>query len=259
MTLQSILSRTEILAALQVQCEWGVDEVLQEDVLNCLEIVTQPLPQRPVAPVYLKPQEKVTSPSVGEIEQAQDIAGLMRAGEALDELFLARTATHRLMPHLVENAPFMLIGEVPDADEDRSGHLFAGKAGGILDRMLASIDVKRSQISIVPALPWRPPGGRSVTAQEMMACRPFLLKIIEICQPAFVVTMGVTPLRMLTEQTAMLSRVRGKWCDISNNDKHASIRLLPMRHPLQLAASPSARRNAWQDMLILRQELSKTK
>lgn len=190
------------------------------------------------------------------LEKAPDLPTLMRLTEAPDDLFLARTATHRLEPVFVEDAPFMLIGEAPDADEDRSGTLFAGEAGSLLEKMLRSAGLERGQISMALALPWRPPGGRTPSDTEMQACHPLLLRTIALCRPRFLVTMGVTPLKMLLGPDAAVGRLRGKWTEVPVPGLATPVPLLPMRHPLQLRASAAARRNAWQDLLILMEKLA---
>ena len=257
MTPQPVPSRAELLAALQLQYEWGVDEALSEETIDRLSEAARVLPTRISASLRSQiPTGPIRSAGGSALEQAKDLPSLIAASEALDDLFLARTATHRLRPIHVEHAPFMLIGETPDADEDRSGTLFAGRAGGLLERMLASVGMKREALSMAPAIPWRPPGGRGVTDQEMRSCQPLLLKTIALCRPPLIVTMGVTPLRMLLGDQAMLNRLRGKWTAVTIPGLPNPVPLLPMRHPLQLAASPAARRNAWQDLLVLMERLA---
>lgn len=283
MTPQPVVSRAELLAALQLQYEWGADEALCELPVDRLSeapprlsdvaqarpdegqsVATGRSPEmwdgaRP-AGVKSAGMKTGSAPAAGlslrAVEEAPDLPTLMRLTEAPDGLFLARTATHRLEPVLVEGAPFMLIGEAPDADEDRSGTLFAGEAGALLEKMLRSAGLERGEISMAPALPWRPPGGRTPSDAEMQACHPLLLRTIALCRPRFLVTMGVTPLKMLLGPDAAVGRLRGKWMDVPVPGLANPVPLLPMRHPLQLRASAAARRNAWQDLLILMEKLA---
>ncbi|MFT8326766.1 uracil-DNA glycosylase [Gluconobacter oxydans] len=278
MTPQPVVSRAELLAALQLQYEWGADEALCELPVDRLSEAAPRLPAstpqregegqrtaaRPSPEMWdgTRPAgAKVTGAATGSLslqalEKAPDLPTLMRLTEAPDDLFLARTATHRLEPVFVEDAPFMLIGEAPDADEDRSGTLFAGEAGSLLEKMLRSAGLERGQISMAPALPWRPPGGRTPSDTEMQACHPLLLRTIALCRPRFLVTMGVTPLKMLLGPDAAVGRLRGKWTEVPVPGLATPVPLLPMRHPLQLRASAAARRNAWQDLLILMEKLA---
>lgn len=278
MTPQPVVSRAELLAALQLQYEWGADEALCEMPVDRLSEAPPQLPprieversesgRRPVEGPAMQqdgsrpPVVKAGKASSGGmssqmVEEAPDLSTLMRLTEAPDDLFLARTATHRLEPVFVAGAAFMLIGEAPDADEDRSGMLFAGEAGALLEKMLRSAGLKRDQISMAPALPWRPPGGRTPSDTEMQACQPLLMRTIALCRPGFLVTMGVTPLKMLLGPDAAVGRLRGRWTEVSVPGLATPLPLLPMRHPLQLRASAAARRNAWQDLLILMEKLT---
>ena len=276
-SVSAVPSRADLLAALQLQYDWGVDEALCEMPVDRLSEATPQLPPRVSAErqdaaqrlpdafpegdgARLRPAKAVGASANGlsgrAVEEAPDLSTLMRLTEAPDDLFLARTATHRLEPVFVEGAPFMLIGEAPDADEDRSGTLFAGEGGALLEKMLRSAGLERGRISMAPALPWRPPGGRTPSDAEMQACLPLLLRTIALCRPGFLVTMGVTPLRMLVGPDAAVGRMRGRWTDVSVPGLATPLPLLPMRHPLQLRASAAARRNAWQDLLILMEKLS---
>ncbi|MQR99445.1 uracil-DNA glycosylase [Gluconobacter aidae] len=282
MTPQPVVSRAELLAALQLQYEWGADEALCELPVDRLSEAAPRLSsaRQPSAMVGRQATAgsfretgreegnaarqagaRITGMAAGSLstqalEKAPDLPALMRLTEAPDDLFLARTATHRLEPVFVEDAPFMLIGEAPDADEDRSGTLFAGEAGSLLEKMLRSAGLERGQISMAPALPWRPPGGRTPSDTEMQACHPLLLRTIALCRPRFLVTMGVTPLKMLLGPDAAVGRLRGKWTEVLVPGLATPVPLLPMRHPLQLRASAAARRNAWQDLLILMEKLA---
>lgn len=278
MTPQPVVSRAELLAALQLQYEWGADEALCELPVDRLSEAPPRLPEaaqsragkgQSVAAQRSPEMWDGTRPvgvrsggafvdvlSLQAVEEAFDLPTLMRLTEAPDDLFLARTATYRLEPVFVEDAPFMLIGEAPDADEDRSGTLFAGEAGALLEKMLRSAGLDRGRISIAPALPWRPPGGRTPSDVEMQSCHPLLLRTIALCQPRFLVTMGVTPLKMLLGPDAAVGRLRGKWTEVPVPGLTNPVPILPMRHPLQLRASAAARRNAWQDLLILMEKLA---
>ncbi|WP_408873932.1 uracil-DNA glycosylase [Gluconobacter roseus] len=268
MTPQPVVSRAELLAALQLQYEWGADEALCELPVDRLSEAPPQLPPRMESAQDVSTGHDAGRPAVARmggtptaaaslraVEEAPDLPTLMRLTAAPDDLFLARTATHRLEPVFVENAPFMLIGEAPDADEDRSGTLFAGEAGTLLEKMLRSVGMDREQISMAPALPWRPPGGRTPSDAEMQACHPLLLRTIALCRPRYLVTMGVTPLKMLLGPDAAVGRLRGKWTEVPVPSLATPVPLLPMRHPLQLRASAAARRNAWQDLLILMEKL----
>ncbi|UYH50756.1 uracil-DNA glycosylase [Candidatus Kirkpatrickella diaphorinae] len=162
---------------------------------------------------------------------------------------LARTAMTVVTPLIVPSASLLVIGEVPNADEDRSGIVFSGKTGEILDKMLASINLSRAEISLAPALPWRPPGGRHLNPAEMGPARAELQALIDQICPRQIVTMGTTPLQLVRAESTPLTSVRGKWMDIDILGR--TYALLPMRHPLQILTSSRARQDFWRDLLTL--------
>ncbi|WP_035979192.1 uracil-DNA glycosylase [Kozakia baliensis] len=251
---------SEALALLRLYQDWGVDCALDESPVDRMA-EPPPIPRafsrkatRPAATAS-KPAASPIVATQASLTQAQDLAALARSLPDLPGCALARTATHTLLPIHVEGAALMLIGETPDADEDRSGLLFAGPSGQLLDRMFASIGLSRETMSQAPALPWRPPGGRDVTLVEMRACRPVLHRAIALCRPQRLITLGATPTRLLLGEDSVLTRVRGRWAESTLEDGTV-LPVLPMRHPLQLPASATARRDAWRDLLLLAETLA---
>ena len=169
---------------------------------------------------------------------------------------LRDTASHTLFAEGDPATGLLLIGEVPDADEDRAGRPFAGPPGALLDRMLASIGLSRADMLIAPLIPWRPPGDRKVSPVEMAACLPFLHRLLVLAQPRLVVLMGVRPLRALVGADSSLARLRGRWLPVAVSGAPAPIQALPMRHPAHLLANPLSRRDAWHDLMLLRSTLT---
>lgn len=260
MTPDVIQRRADHLAALTLLRDWGVDEALldaPQDRFAEVEAAAQT-----ARSAVMQVEERIAGRAKSTVPvaeshslQARGVSAPNVPEKLSETAFLARMATHHLKPVYVENAPVMLIGEVPDAEEDRTGSLFAGDSGVLLDRMLASIGVVRSALSQAPAVPWRPPGGRPVSASEMRACVPLLQEVIRLGRPQRIVTMGVTPLRMLCGGTVMLGRMRGRWTNVSVPGLDAQIPLFPMNHPVQLKVGAPTRRKTWEDLLSLREHL----
>ena len=141
---------------------------------------------------------------------AQEIAGacdsleaLTAAVRAFDGCALKRTATSTVIGDGNPQAALMIVGEAPGAEEDRQGLPFVGPAGRLLDRMLAAIGLDRSAVYITNMLPWRPPGNRSPTAEELAICQPFLERQIELIAPRILVLVGGIAAK------ALLNRRRG--------------------------------------------------
>lgn len=281
-------SAADLVAALRLQQEWGADDILEDAPWSPLAPIGAFVPRastparfpdsenrssaRPVnrfasarsdAPLgpsaasegvtqtSLEPQNLGAESLEAQILGARDFQELAERARQIDGLSLARTAMHPLGPVYVENAPFLLIGEVPDADEDRSGQLFAGETGKLLDRILASIGLTRAQISQAPAIPWRPPGGRPLSLREREAALPILQRSIALCRPPRLVTMGLMPAMLLLGGAPRLSQIRGKWTEVTIPGLDAPVPLLPTLHPLQLSGGPTLRKNLWKDMLLL--------
>lgn len=258
----------DVLAALRLHQEWGVDELI-EDVPWA---IWQEEPARPaigrggVAPSSSSAERLTAKQETRSLQEAQvalakaeDPEALLQAGRHIPGVTLARTAKHHLGLHLVKDAPFLLIGDVPNEDEDRHGTLFAGEMGRLLERILVSIGMKREQLSCVPAIPWRPPGGQRVSQRELELCVPILHRAIALAQPSRIVTMGATPAWMLLRQEVRLSQLRGRWHEVMIPSMAAPIPLLPLWHPAQLGDNAGRRRHLWADILLLEETLQKEK
>ncbi len=150
-------------------------------------------------------------------------------------------------------ADVMLIGEAPGEQEDRQGLPFVGRSGHLLDAMLKAIGLDRTSVYITNILPWRPMGNRTPTMQEGMIFLPFLLRHIELSQPKILMTLGGPAAKLLLDTTEGIMRMRGRWQEINVADR--SIPVLPTLHPAYLLRTPLAKREAWADLLELKQRL----
>jgi DNA polymerase len=151
----------------------------------------------------------------------------------------------------------MVIGEAPGADEDRIGKPFVGRAGQLLDRMLAAIGLSRTAPApedaayIANILPWRPPGNRTPSDDEVALFLPFIERHIALAAPDFLLAVGNTPTRALLGTPTGIKRMRGRWV------RHGAtgLPLLPTFHPAYLLRQPADKRLAWRDLLMLRAAL----
>jgi uracil-DNA glycosylase len=262
-------------ALLALQIEWGADEALDpmpHDRRRGLAALADPPRSPPPAarvaastPADIAPGRLASPPATGQpgtsqpgraaalAEAADSLATLRQALEGFSELALRQTAGHLVFATGQPGCDVAIVGEAPDADEDRSGTPFSGGNGALLDRMLAGIGLQRDGLALLPAIPWRPPGGRPPNAQEIATCLPFLHRQLALLAPRRLVLMGALPLRMLTGESG-IARQRGRWRDITLPGLGA-VPGLPMRHPGYLLTHPAARREAWIDLLMLRQAL----
>ena len=104
----------------------------------------------------------------------------------------------------------MLIGEAPGRDEDLQGLPFVGRAGQLLDKMLAAINLDRNKVYITNVLPWRPPQNRDPSPEEAAACLPFLHRHIELAKPELMMLLGAVSVRHVLGITDGIMRRRGK-------------------------------------------------
>lgn len=160
---------------------------------------------------------------------------------------LKATAKNTCFKRGSDEARIMFIGEGPGRDEDIQGMPFVGRAGQLLDKMLAAINLGENDVYITNIVYWRPPGNRTPTPQEVQACAPFLERQIELLDPEFIVLIGGPAAHHILDTTEGITRLRGKWreCEIGGKTR----RVLPILHPAYLLRTPAAKRLAWRDML----------
>lgn len=189
-------------------------------------------------------------------DRARDAASLPEL-EALVAAFegcaLKRTAKGLVFADGTPGARVMLLGEAPGAEEDRTGKPFVGRAGQLLDRMLAAIGLDRTGVYIANVVPWRPPGNRTPTPQEVAICLPFTERQIELAAPDILVTLGAPATQTLLAIKDGITRTRGRWYTYRAGSR--DVRVLPMLHPAYLLRQPLHKRLAWRDLRLLRQAL----
>ncbi|HEY3908284.1 MAG TPA: uracil-DNA glycosylase [Stellaceae bacterium] len=268
-----MLGDAAALALLRWYVEMGADEAIAEEPTNRLappaplpgraaRPATTTLPQASTRPVAASPPAAFAD-SPGEAAQsarllaarADTIAALEAAIAGFEGCALKRTATNTVIADGNPSAPVMIVGEAPGADEDRIGRPFVGRAGQLLDRMLAAIGLDRQGVLITNAIYWRPPGNRTPTTDEIAACLPFVLRHVALVRPKVLVLAGGTAARALLPPGPGITRLRGRWFDLAIPGLDRPVPTLPMFHPSFLLRSPERKREAWHDLLALRARL----
>jgi len=218
---------------------------------------------RPAAVQADMPRPALAGAAMSAEEAAGSAAALAAAASTIEELRAAMAgfegcalkATAKSLCFADGNpaARIMMVGEAPGADEDRQGLPFVGVSGQLLDRMLAAIGLSREQhVYIANIVPWRPPGNRTPTTQEMMICRPFILRQIELAAPDLLVTLGGPSAQALLGLSGIMAS-RGKWRSFDNAGRE--IPALPTLHPAYLLRNPIAKRQSWADLRSLQRAL----
>jgi len=187
---------------------------------------------------------------------ASDLSELQEALHRFDGCNLKRTAKSTVFADGNPEARIMFIGEAPGRDEDAQGLPFVGRAGQLLDRMLAAIGLDRQSAYISNVIPWRPPGNRTPTPQETEICRPFIERHIELAAPEVIVMLGGSSAKTLLNTSDGIMRLRGKWTKIAVGN--STIPAMPTLHPAYLLRQPGQKRLAWQDFLQISSELNKS-
>jgi uracil-DNA glycosylase family 4 len=186
---------------------------------------------------------------------ATTLAELREAMASFEGSPLRETATNLVFADGVPEAGLMLIGEAPGGDEDRLGRPFVGVSGQLLDRMLASVGLNRERdFYITNILPFRPPGNRTPTDAEIALFLPFILRHIALAKPRRLVLLGGVSAKALLRSREGITRLRGRWHQVMIEDENP-LPALATLHPAYLLRTPTAKRDAWADMLLLRRTL----
>jgi len=181
---------------------------------------------------------------------ATSLAELQAALESFEGCALKRTATNTVFADGVAHARVMLIGEAPGRDEDRIGKPFVGRAGQLLDKMLASIGLDRKlNAYITNVINWRPPDNRDPTPEEAAMCLPFLRRHIELADPLLIVLLGAVAARHVMGISDGIMKSRGRWMEYRVGDRMVPI--MPTLHPAYLLRQPAHKKLAWRDLQAL--------
>nr|WP_321458117.1 uracil-DNA glycosylase [uncultured Cohaesibacter sp.] len=150
------------------------------------------------------------------------------------------------------SADVMFVGEAPGRDEDLQGVPFVGRAGQLLDKMMAAVRLDRSNSYITNILPWRPPGNRKPSLDEQTLMQPFIHRHIELVNPKILVFLGGTSAQQLLGSKDGIMRLRGRWWTYAVGGQdlpRREIPVMPTLHPAFLLRTPAQKRAAWQDLL----------
>ena len=273
--------------ALAWQIEAGADEAIGEHPVDRLAVAAEPAatrqapaaPQRnpapaqsqhtagpayrpapAAAPMRLESTGETAAAARESARAADTLEALRAAVAAFDGCALKKTAMNTVFADGAPDGRLMLIGEAPGAEEDRQGKPFVGASGQLLDKMLAAIGLSRERDAYITNIVfWRPPGNREPSAAETAVCRPFLERHIELKKPDILVFLGGPSAKTLLGRKEGITRLRGRWFDYRTPDMTgagaAPIPAMPLFHPAYLLRSPLNKREAWRDLLAIREKL----
>ena len=242
--------------------EAGADETIGEVPVNRLQAknaAPTPLPERPrdAAPSVSKPAAATTNAGGDGVGDAQALAAaattlaeLKSAMENFEGCALKRTASNTVFADGTPTGRVMFIGEAPGRDEDRIGKPFVGRAGQLLDKMLASIGLDRNvNAYITNVINWRPPENRDPSPEEAAMCLPFLRRHIELADPGVIVLLGAVAARHVMGVSEGIMKSRGRWMEYRVGDRMVPV--MPTLHPAYLLRQPAHKKLAWRDLQSL--------
>jgi uracil-DNA glycosylase family 4 len=182
---------------------------------------------------------------------ARSVADLRMAVEGFEGCALKVTARNTCFADGVDDAPVLVIGEAPGKDEDEQGKPFVGRSGQLLDRMLGQIGLSRKEnVLISNTIYWRPPGNRDPTQGEIVACLPFVERLIELKQPRLLILTGKAAAHTVLKREDGVMKLRGRRLSYTGDGLATPINAMVMLHPAYLLRQPQQKRVAWADLLL---------
>lgn len=213
-----------------------------------------------MAPLSLKEDSLEFKPNLGLAQQARVVADkcqtledLRAALENFEGLSIIKTATNLVFADGNPKADVMAIGEAPGANEDEEGIPFCGASGKLLDQILSSIDLARSDnLYITNSVFWRPPGNRKPTDEENAVCLPFVEKHIALVKPKLILLVGSTSATALLNSSETISRLRAKFYQYNNQYLKEPLPAAVIFHPSYLLRQPLQKKTVWFDLLKIK-------
>lgn len=265
---------------LKLQQDLGIDEAISDVAGEWLRPRTafqefhgepaRPLEKTQARPEALTPQSPsrtapamnlsvsaATTQARALADAAGDLASLEAAVRNFDGCALKRTACNTVFARGNPQSGVMIIGDAPDAEDDKNGMPFSGLSGQLLERMLASIGLNTpDDYYMSPAIFWRPPGNRQPTTEEISICKPFAQKHIGLVCPKLIIMLGGTTTKALLDSNEGIIKLRSKWLKYTNPYIKEPIAARALFHPSYLLRQPLAKRDAWADLLAVHSELN---
>ena len=194
------------------------------------------------------------SNELSEINTLKDLQSFI---ENYDECELSHTARSTVFCDGNVDAEVMLIGEAPGNQEDIEGKPFVGKSGQLLDKILETININRTNCYISNIIPWRPPGNRNPTAEEISMCLPFIKKHIELINPKVLLLVGSISSKSILNKNLGITKLRGEWHIYK--DGEIEIPALPIFHPAYLLRRPNNKSYVMRDILLFKRKIQDMK
>ena len=262
----------DALGTLNWLVEAGADEAIGEMPVNRLVAkapveakipLTRPPQAKPVATTLShEGRGNIGGDGISDAQAlaaaANSLAELKAALESFDGCILKKSAANTVFADGTPAGRVMFIGEAPGRDEDRIGKPFVGRAGQLLDKMLASIGLDRNvNAYITNVINWRPPDNRDPSPEEAAMCLPFLRRHIELANPGVIILLGAVAGKHVMGITEGIMKSRGRWMEYRVGDRMVPI--MPTLHPAYLLRQPAHKKLAWRDLQTLAARMEELK
>ena len=168
---------------------------------------------------------------------------------------LKKTSTNFVKFYGNTDSKILIIDGPPDEEEDKKGVSFASSKGLLFEKMLNAIELKIDETFIIKGIPWRPPGNRYPSNEEIKICRPFILELINILRPKIILSLGDVPTYQILELNESIIKIRGKWRTLKSNQSNCEFPVLPTFSISHLLNRPDLKKYAWEDMKLLRDSI----
>lgn len=208
----------------------------------------EPRASRPLAGLQDPPRDEVlprspVASSLAPEEVYKRLDVLQQRVVGCNQCRLHETRTQTVFARGTPKSGICFVGEGPGADEDRQGLPFVGKAGQLLDRMIAAMGLARDDVYVCNIVKCRPPENRKPQPDEIQACRPFLVEQLDLLRPEVIVALGATAVEGLLGIAEGITRMRGTW-----KLYRGEVAVMPTFHPAYLLRNPNAKHAVWEDM-----------
>lgn len=171
---------------------------------------------------------------------------------------LSKTAVNFIPFQGSYDSKILILDGMPNSVEDMAGQSFVGEKGILFKKMLNAIGLKIEDVFIGTCIPWRPPGNRYPTNIEIEICRPYIYDLIKILKPTTILCLGEIATNFTLKTNQAITKTRGKWyelCLTTNNQKEIVSKVLPTLNISYLITRPDMKRQAWEDMKLLRERI----
>jgi DNA polymerase len=258
-------SQRALVSSLAFWADAGVELAYAEASIDRLKPVERKLAAPPsaaraaVAPGHAESDvSSAVAAARAMAAQADTLEDLAQAIAAFEDCPLKRMgARQAVFARGRTDAPVMVIGEGPGADEDKQGAPFVGRAGQLLDKMLEAAGLT-DRVFITNTVFWRPPDNRTPTPQEQAVCAPFVERAIALVRPRLLLLAGGASAKAMLKRSEGILTLRGQWFDWASTDGALVVPAMPTLHPAFLLRQPLGKKKAWQDLMTLALRLEET-